>query len=328
MNTIKIEKEQKNKKNKTLVIRVLIGLLLSSILFPMLFIVGLIQNVWARSIGFVLFFLITIASSYEFSKVINLSKWATYYLPCITFLVFFSPLTTMNLFFNDGIHLFKGNILVGQAIGQILKEQFIFRVGLPGMGYLIFAIYILIPFIFKKNKSLYDLKIYLISIITFIFINFSGKLLFIMTISDFWFTLLIICAVVVADTFAYFGGRMFGNKLFKRKLAPKISPNKTIEGAIVGYIFSFLLLIICLNVVDLDSFKSLSSYWYVYKIILPIVFPVVAIIGDLSFSFTKRILKIKDFRNLLPEHGGMLDRFDSIISCSFIFFPIFLLALI
>ncbi|MCC7448109.1 MAG: phosphatidate cytidylyltransferase [Anaerolineae bacterium] len=106
------------------------------------------------------------------------------------------------------------------------------------------------------------------------------------------------------DTFSYIGGRLWG----KNPLAPTLSPKKTIEGAVVGTICSIMLTILVLTI-----FARLSPY----TLILAICGPFVSIAGDLLESGIKRYFHIKDSHlvnfDVIPGHGGVLDRFDSII---------------
>lgn len=117
----------------------------------------------------------------------------------------------------------------------------------------------------------------------------------------------IIIATFVTDTFAYLGGSLFG----KHKLIERISPNKTIEGAVIGYIASVILsLVFAKFFVDLNlSIILVSSF----------VIPIVSQIGDLTFSMVKRTYGIKDFGFILPGHGGVLDRIDSIVFSLLVF---------
>ena len=122
-------------------------------------------------------------------------------------------------------------------------------------------------------------------------------------------------AVIFNDTGAYFTGILFG----KHKVNPRISPKKTWEGIVGGIILSFLLsasfAFIC-AAFNFSIFPILDlSHWY-YIIILSLLTPIVAILGDFLFSSIKRNFEIKDFSNLLPGHGGILDRFDSILLSS------------
>lgn len=102
------------------------------------------------------------------------------------------------------------------------------------------------------------------------------------------------------DTGAYFLGKAFG----KTKLAPKLSPNKTWEGAIGGFIASILVTLVSGAVIDLPVYHSLA---------LGALFGILTQLGDLSESSLKRELDIKDFGTIVPGHGGILDRFDSLL---------------
>ncbi|MGM9941636.1 MAG: phosphatidate cytidylyltransferase [Bulleidia sp.] len=116
--------------------------------------------------------------------------------------------------------------------------------------------------------------------------------------------LFIALACFLCDTGAYFFGVFFG----KHKMIPAISPNKTWEGAIGGFVTgcvsSFIFGYLALPQMPMELLISSS-----------IILPITAQIGDLSFSSIKRTYGIKDFGNLIPEHGGVLDRVDSLIFC-------------
>ena len=101
-----------------------------------------------------------------------------------------------------------------------------------------------------------------------------------------------------SDSFAYFAGKKFG----KTHMAPHISPKKTLEGLIGGAAGAIICCIL---------FSVYAGYPVIYGGILGIVLSIVAPIGDLFESYMKRVCGIKDSGNLLPGHGGMLDRFDS-----------------
>lgn len=113
----------------------------------------------------------------------------------------------------------------------------------------------------------------------------------------------------IADTGAYFIGTFLG----KHKLCPKISPKKTIEGAIGSITFGVASVFITYFVFDIILFKGQATINYISVICLGLFGSILSIFGDLSFSFIKRSCNIKDFGNVIPGHGGMLDRFDSVI---------------
>ncbi len=119
----------------------------------------------------------------------------------------------------------------------------------------------------------------------------------------------------VTDIGAYFTGRFLG----KHKLSPKISPKKTVEGAIGGVVFAALINAAVLFVFDRWIFESEYLAYYVI-VPLSIVLSVISMFGDLSASVIKRNFGVKDFGKLIPGHGGIMDRFDS---CLFVFPALF-----
>ncbi len=118
------------------------------------------------------------------------------------------------------------------------------------------------------------------------------------------------------DTFAYIVGVKFG----KHKMAPVISPKKSIEGAIGGVVVTaainvlilYLFTVGCKNLYDYTIFAE-STGKYLYIIPISIVLSLVSMLGDLSASVIKRNYGIKDYGKLIPGHGGIMDRFDSVI---------------
>lgn len=133
--------------------------------------------------------------------------------------------------------------------------------------------------------------------------------------------------VIAADTFAYFVGVKFG----KTKLAPVISPKKSVEGAIGGLVGAFLIGVIFASVlifaipnnslfIPFKGYVDTSDLWVKIMIIIlfSIIIPILSVIGDLFFSLLKRQKDIKDYSNLIPGHGGLLDRLDSILFTTFI----------
>ena len=119
------------------------------------------------------------------------------------------------------------------------------------------------------------------------------------------------------DTFAFFAGLTLG----KHKLAPKVSPKKTVEGSVGGLVGNVLCGLLFVWVMDRFFGGSLIGYGPMAA--LALVCGVVAQIGDLSFSLIKREFGIKDYGHLVLAHGGVLDRFDSVLFVAPVFEIIF-----
>lgn len=126
---------------------------------------------------------------------------------------------------------------------------------------------------------------------------------------------LIIVATYVCDTAAYFCGRFLGS----HKLNERISPKKTWEGAIGGWVFGAILSFAFAYVLIPEMSVS-------HMLLASLVLPLTGQIGDLAFSAIKRCFQIKDFSDLLPGHGGVLDRVDSLVF-NFICFDFILVVL-
>ena len=117
--------------------------------------------------------------------------------------------------------------------------------------------------------------------------------------------------VWVADIGAYFAGKKFG----KNKLAPNISPGKTKEGLLGAVITTTLYTLAASFYFDLDRDRAIML------VMLSVIVTFISVTGDLYISFLKREAGLKDSGNILPGHGGMLDRVDSVLAAM----PVFLL---
>ena len=109
------------------------------------------------------------------------------------------------------------------------------------------------------------------------------------------------------------GGYFIGSKFGRRKLCPNISPKKTVEGAVSGVLIGTVVPLIEGLIFTFFFFDKTVSVNYVNFAIIGLLGSVISILGDLSFSLIKRSCNIKDYGSLIPGHGGMLDRFDSVI---------------
>lgn len=141
-------------------------------------------------------------------------------------------------------------------------------------------------------------------LLTYYITFFMGSLIMIRNEYGVLALLLTFICAWITDTGAYFSGRFLG----KHKLIPKVSPKKTVEGAIGGTILCIIAVLIYVHVLGLVKSDSI-----VYTIVFALITSVLSQFGDLVASSIKRDCEIKDFGNLLPGHGGLTDRFDSVM---------------
>lgn len=135
---------------------------------------------------------------------------------------------------------------------------------------------------------------------------------------NFMFSILVL--VWAADVFAYFAGRGLGGRIFKNKLAPTISPGKTWEGALGG-LAGVLFVAVVWRAMDVhlpageavSVYSKLSSTSTIFMLIAAIFLCAMSVVGDLVESLFKRAAGVKDSSNLLPGHGGVLDRVDALL---------------
>lgn len=175
------------------------------------------------------------------------------------------------------------------------------------------------------STLLFDKKINVISIsyVTFILIYIlpaAYALIYIRNMSPNYITFIAL-ATFLSDTGAYFSGKYFG----KRKLAPTISPNKTIEGSIGGLILGTGCAAIFVGVMYLFPQLRLGFEPSIYLIVVALFAAIGSQFGDLFASQIKRYFGVKDFGNIFPGHGGILDRMDGFIFASLFFFMLILL---
>lgn len=120
-----------------------------------------------------------------------------------------------------------------------------------------------------------------------------------------------LCGAWIADTGAYFTGVAFG----RHKLCPEISPKKTVEGFIGGLVLTGIVYAAAFGVYSHynNGFAQFGVIGYVGLFILGVLCAVVGAIGDLSASMVKRQIGFKDYGRIMPGHGGLMDRFDSVL---------------
>lgn len=175
--------------------------------------------------------------------------------------------------------------------------------------YIITILLLITPVVFYNKSKKYDIEdsIYIVGSVIFLALGFTSIIN--LRMIDLKYLLFIMLITIFTDTFAYVVGRLIG----KHKLAPSVSPNKTWEGFIGGMIFGTFISTVYYTTV----FNYSGS---IFKIILiTLILSTIGQLGDLVFSSIKRHFNIKDFGNIMPGHGGVLDRLDSIIFASMTF---------
>lgn len=157
---------------------------------------------------------------------------------------------------------------------------------------------------YHKSISFSDISVLLI---TTLYISF-GMLhirLLVDSVNGFLLLFTALISAFLTDTGAYFVGCLFG----KHKLIPEISPKKTVEGAVGGIVVAIISLLVFSWI--LSFFEIRTNVLNI--VIIGIVTSIGSQFGDLSASMIKRGLEIKDYGNIMPGHGGVLDRFDSLL---------------
>lgn len=168
------------------------------------------------------------------------------------------------------------------------------------LSVLVIVFLLFLEIILSSNK----LKLGDVSTVLFLTIYISAGFysLYLLRNLDILVVLYLMLTIWVTDSFAYFGGMKYG----RRKLSPSISPNKSIEGAIIGSLSTVIV------AVAFYIFTDIFSNIFI-TVVLTLLISCVGQIGDLVESAFKREYNVKDSSNLIPGHGGVFDRFDSMI---------------
>ena len=127
--------------------------------------------------------------------------------------------------------------------------------------------------------------------------------------------LLLLVTIVVSDTMQFYGGRRFG----RRRLAPAVSPGKTVEGAFCGAVGAAM------------AFACVGSWWLpglapIARVALGITLGAIGMAGDLFESHLKRASGVKDSSGLIPGHGGVLDRIDALLFAAPVYYTVVVFA--
>ncbi len=200
-------------------------------------------------------------------------------------------------------NFFNINIYYRIISGIFFTIPFIFAIINGGIFFVLFFTLLLIITIDEFNLStrnkirtsfkIFISLIFIISFFHFIFLRIASE----GNIIE--YLIYIIFSIWIFDSFSLIGGRLIGGK----KLMPSISPNKTISGFLTGFVSIFVFSIINMILFNQEIIIILST----------LIIGLISFIGDAIGSYCKRFLQIKDFSNLMPGHGGILDRMDAFI---------------
>lgn len=184
---------------------------------------------------------------------------------------------------------------------------------------LIVMLFLFAAAVFAKGKfNFSELSAFFVCSV-YIVAAFASMVLLRLTPSGKYLYLLVFIGPWVCDTFAYFTGRFFG----RHKLIPEVSPKKTVEGSIGGMIFCVASYLLFGFIVD--RFFGLHAN-YLLLGLAGLGVSIVSQIGDLTASVIKRQHNVKDYGKIFPGHGGVMDRFDSVLPTAILLYVIYSLS--
>lgn len=233
--------------------------------------------------------LLAIIATFEVLRVIGSHKIWTLSIPAYLISAAF-PLTA---YFVDSNNSLEFLLILAAAV-------FVYLVWLMGVS------------VFSKGKIAFSKVSETLVGVTYVAVSFTSLSLIRYINHNFGVFLVVLVFVIswTCDTAAFAVGSLIG----KHKLIPEISPKKTVEGAIGGVVFSALLC--ALYGLGLDLVIEKIQVNYLYLILFGIILSVVSQLGDLIASLIKREYDVKDYGRIFPGHGGVLDRFDSVLAVS------------
>ncbi len=231
-------------------------------------------------------------------------------LACVTVIAVFEMLRCM------GVHkkyVLTAPIYVASAAVPFMLRYFDKRTDVATVCFIAAAMYLVVMFIaivwshgkfaFADGMAMFTVCVYIITAMNSILyvrdFGDSGKYVYLLIFVGAWIT----------DIFAYFTGVFIG----KHKLIEDVSPKKTIEGSIGGIVFCSIFFVVFGIIVDVFFDRDANL---IFLALSGVVVSVISQVGDLIMSVIKRHYGIKDYGKIFPGHGGMLDRFDSVLAVS------------
>ena len=191
-------------------------------------------------------------------------------------------------------------------VPEYRQQNYLLVIALALFGYLM---WLAGSAVLSRGRITYDSIAGAFLAVTYVTVSFTSLSLIRYMDNGVYFFGLVFVGAWMCDTFAYFTGMLFG----KHKLAPELSPKKTVEGSVGGIVFAIIGCVVYGAVIELVSEVDAD---YLILALTGLFLSVVAQIGDLFASLIKREHGIKDYSKLLPGHGGIMDRFDSILAVS------------
>ncbi len=216
---------------------------------------------------------------------------------------------------------------IGFALALPLSTSFSISGYLRGVCYLLYALLFFGLVLFHHEKfrfaeagAAFGMTLLIVSAMTCLvqIRDFAG-------VHGAFYVYMTICASWVSDAGAYFAGSFWG----KHKLCPTLSPKKTVEGVFGGFFLNVLAMIVFGVSYNYIFYGGALRMSYLSLVLIGLIATVISILGDLTFSFIKRSRGIKDYGSIIPGHGGILDRFDSVVFVApFVYFFVQLLPMI
>lgn len=238
--------------------------------------------------------------------VVLILHWTFLYPLCIGLI---SALAVLELFRAD--HCTKYVISIAAACAVAVITPFFRFYGLYGWDTLIFVVGVMVlffDFVKHHKERIFHQTAFMLMVTVFIPYSMNLLISLLQMSSKFGlvYVILALCAAWISDTGAYFTGTFIG----KKKLCPEISPKKTVEGFLGGIAVDIIVMILVSVIYGLAASVHVQ---YVWLILTAAVCSVAGVLGDLSASLIKRQRNIKDFGKIMPGHGGVMDRFDSVL---------------
>lgn len=281
---------------KNILKRTTSALILLTIIVPFFLATNLLKNDYGKAIGIIFYIIFSLVATMEIIAWNGLNLIFNIILCLLSTTIWFIP----NSIFKNQTYSFELQKIINLFIWQNFSNSII-------ISLIIIAPTTIFFFLISKRKSFTK---FFITFFALIYIPLFLKFLYLYNRINIYLFACIFLIPIIVDTSAYFGGMLLGHKIIKKPFSPHISPKKTWEGAIISYLLGtlcvYLLMYLPKNNVNYVVFTKVT------QVVIGMIFlPFLSIVGDLLFSYIKRKIKIKDYSNLIPGHGGLMDRFDS-----------------